>query len=1024
MDSERFSLIKEIFQAALARDPKDRPGFLDEACEGDKELRNEVERLLFIDSESKDFLETPATTGLPPGWTDTSLVGTMIGKYHLERIISSGGMGTVYEAMQEHPKRTVAVKVMKQGIVSRSALRRFEYEAQIMANLTHPHIAQVIEAGTYGGEAAVDAPFLVMEYITEALPITQYVRINELPTKDRLALFLQVCEAVHYGHQKGVIHRDLKPSNILVDGQGQVKVIDFGIARATDSDLAMTTVQTEIGQLLGTLQYMSPEQCEADPSKLDIRSDIYALGVVLYEVLCEALPYDVQQAAMLEAARLIREEPPKRPSSVNRTLRGDVETIVLKALEKEQRRRYQTVMAFETDIQRYLRGEVILAKPAGPWIRFVKYVKRNPVSSAAIGAVLLCLIAFVLYVVLWSYPRLQEEKAKLEVEMGNTLMINDFLKEMLSWADPFKEGGEVKVSELLDRAAERIDQEFPDRPEIEASLRHTLGVTYNSNGRFEAAEIQIEKSLDLYRRLYEEDDPLVWILQSDLALIYTNQGRFEEAEALYRVFFEKGPAILGESHEKFFKTISNRASLYMEQGRYGDSERLFKETIDRQRRVIGKDHPDTITSVSGLAILYEKQSRFDEAKALILETIDSWQRVKGNDHPYTLSERNNLASLYVRQGRYQEAAPLLEEVLEATRRLLGEDHPHTIKMLGNLASSYSAMGRYEEAETAIKDALEGKRRVYGENHPDTLYGLRELAVLYGNVGRFDEAESLLIESLEGNRRTLGDDHQDTLNVLNDLAQLYWNYGRYDQAEPLFQEALERKRRVLGDDHHETYTALNNLASLYFHEERYDEAEPLFKEALEGKRRHLGEDSLSTLSTLNNLASLYMKQERYAEAEPLFTQVVEGLKGAFGEDNPNTLGMMVNLAVLYERQERYAESEPIYLIVLEGQRRTLGDDHWHTLDTMTGLGRLYTKLGRLEEAEPLLTGAVEGKRRELGDDNPKTLAALYRLIELYERQERFEEAAPLAQELLESTPEDSPKFAKRKEMLDRIMKKVR
>ena len=422
MDKHRFKRVKEIFQAALKIDSDRRSPFLEEACGGDPALREEVERLLRREDESKSFLETPALAGPSTARVAEERVGTRIGQYLIKRVISSGGMGTVYEAVQEQPERAVAVKVMNQGLDSPSALRRFEYEAQVLARLRHPNIAQVIEAGTMDAagpvrESAEGLPYFVMEFIHDALPLNEYATKGELPFRERLELFGQACDAVHYGHQKGIIHRDLKPGNILVDGEGRVKIIDFGIARATDSDLALTTARTEVGQLLDTLQYMSPEQCEADPDKLDVRSDVYALGVVLYELLCDELPYDVQKAAVFEAVRLIRERPPKRPSTVKRFVRGDLETILLKALEKERSQRYQTVADFSTDIERYLKGEVILAKPAGLARKIWKQAKRNPVVSGAVSVALLTLLGFVGYVLLYSYPEIiAEQKRALDAE--------------------------------------------------------------------------------------------------------------------------------------------------------------------------------------------------------------------------------------------------------------------------------------------------------------------------------------------------------------------------------------------------------------------------------------------------------------------------------------------------------------------------------------------------------------------------------------------------------------------------------
>ncbi|MHC4653187.1 MAG: serine/threonine protein kinase, partial [Planctomycetota bacterium] len=314
-----------------------------------------------------------------------------IGHYHIKRVIAAGGMGVVYEAVQEHPRRTVALKVVKQGIASRSALRRFEYESQILARLRHPGIAQVYEAGMHD-DGSGGTPFFAMEYVAGAKDIIDYARAKELGTRAKLELFTKVCEAVHHGHQKGIIHRDLKPPNILIDSTGQPKIIDFGVARATDSDLAMPTLQTDVGQLVGTVQYMSPEQIDADPHDIDTRSDVYALGIILYRLIANQLPYDVSGTVIYEATRMVREEQPKRVSSIDRTLRGDVETIVLHALEKDRDRRYQSAVELSQDIDRYLSNRPIRARPPSLAYSFKTFVKRNKMLVGAIAAVFVALV--------------------------------------------------------------------------------------------------------------------------------------------------------------------------------------------------------------------------------------------------------------------------------------------------------------------------------------------------------------------------------------------------------------------------------------------------------------------------------------------------------------------------------------------------------------------------------------------------------------------------------------------------------
>jgi len=392
MPDERWQKVQSLFADALLRAVGERVAFLDRACGNDPVLRQDVASLLEHDTMAPGgFLEPPKPTQPCPLIEPDSLIGTLIGQYEIKRLIGSGGMGTVYEAEQQRPKRLVALKLVKADLPSRSLPRRLEYESEVLARLQHPHIAQIFEAGTHRDAAGQTWPYFAMEFVPEAKPITTFAANFNLGTRERLALFAQACEAVHYGHQKGVIHRDLKPANILVNSERQVKVIDFGVARATDSDVAVTTMHTDVGSLIGTLQYMSPEQCEADPLGLDVRSDVYSLGVVLFELLTGMLPYCVAGRPIPSATRVICESQPTRPSIIDRKLRGDLEIIVLTALEKDRSKRYQSAGGLAADIQRYLRRDPISAKPRSRWTKAVHWAGRHPRVATAIASMVIAL---------------------------------------------------------------------------------------------------------------------------------------------------------------------------------------------------------------------------------------------------------------------------------------------------------------------------------------------------------------------------------------------------------------------------------------------------------------------------------------------------------------------------------------------------------------------------------------------------------------------------------------------------------
>lgn len=392
MDVERAQNVEKLFEQALDRPRGERASFLAEACGDDADVRAEIESLLAHQEKTpNDFMKPPDPSDLPvplgAAETPDRLLGRTIGRYRVKAVIGRGGMGTVYEAVQEQPHRTVALKVMRHCVAAQSTLRRFRFEAEILGHLRHPNIAQVYEAGI-DDDGTGPVPFFAMEYIPEARPLTDYADQEQVTIRHRVSLFAKICEAVHHGHQKGVIHRDLKPGNILVDSSGEPKIIDFGVARSTGFDIAITTMQTDVGQLLGTLQYMSPEQCDADPNAIDTRSDVYSLGVVLYELLVGKLPYDVTGSSVYQAARQIRESEPVVPATLDRRLRGDLQIILLKALEKGREDRYRSVADLARDIRHYLDHEPIDARPPTLGTRARRWLVRHPVAATAVVCLL------------------------------------------------------------------------------------------------------------------------------------------------------------------------------------------------------------------------------------------------------------------------------------------------------------------------------------------------------------------------------------------------------------------------------------------------------------------------------------------------------------------------------------------------------------------------------------------------------------------------------------------------------------
>ncbi len=557
MPSKRHKKASDLFRAVCEMAPDARASFLEESCAGDTKLRAEVEALLAQDHEHPSFLEDAkrdketctsagSSTQAAGARAPVSMPRT-IGQFHIKRVIAYGGMGAVYEARQEHPRRTVAVKVMKGGIASRSALRRFEYESQLLARLRHPGIAQIYEAGTHVDPRAPGepVPYFAMEYIPNALSVTRYVHDHQFSTRQKLELFIQVCDAVHHGHQKGIIHRDLKPANILVDSNGQVKVIDFGVARSTDSDLALTTLQTNVGQLVGTLQYMSPEQCQADPHDIDIRSDVYALGIVLYELLTGELPYDISRATIFEASLVIREQQAVSLRILNKALRRDVETVVLKALEKDRDRRYRSAAEFSDDLQRYLNDEPISARPPSLVYQLRVFARRNRGFIGAVTAVFIVLLAGAI-VSTTLYFSAEAARQQAVTEEAKFKQVVRLMNTMLEGVGPSTgEGRATLLREILDETTLNVATELAGQPEVEAMIRTTLGNTYGQLGEFKTAELHLQKALVLRKQLFGDEHVDVARSLGKLGWLLLRKGDHAEAAALHNEALAMNRRLLG-----------------------------------------------------------------------------------------------------------------------------------------------------------------------------------------------------------------------------------------------------------------------------------------------------------------------------------------------------------------------------------------------------------------------------------------------------------------------------------------------
>jgi len=780
---------------------------------------------------------TLASLGPQPA-TVAAKVPSTIGSYRIIRLLGEGGMGAVYEAEQDQPRRRVALKVIKSGWADRELLRRFELESQTLGRLHHPGIAQIYEAGaaetSFGSQ-----PFFAMEII-HGKPLIEYAEAKHLNTRQRLALMIQICEAVEHAHQRGIIHRDLKPGNILVEESGQPKILDFGLARVTDGDMQATR-QTDMGQLLGTLAYMSPEQVTADPLALDTRSDVYALGVILYELLAGRLPYELSRH-VYEVVRTIQQVDPKPLSSINRAYRGDIETIAARALEKDKTRRYGSAAELAADIRRYLEDRPIAAKPASTSYQLRKFARRNKVLVTGTFAVFLTLIVGVV-VSTWQAVRARRAEVRAQAETATAQAVVDFLQnDLLAQASANKQAGpktkpdpDLKVRTALDRAAERIEGKFAKQPEVEAEIRQTIGQTYYDLGLYPEARKQLEQALTLRRRVLGPDNPKTIETMLSLGLTALMQDKYAEAEEIDNRALEISRRVLGPENPVTLKCTSAVVKLYLAQHKAAQTEALAKQALEISRRVLGPEHPDTLYAAGNLAASYAGQGKYAQDAALLAPVLEISRRVLGPEHPETLNYMRGLSYAYLMQGKEALADEMDQQLLQILRRDLGPEHPATLTALYNVTAGDLREGKNAEAEELARDALEIKRRIFGPEDRRTLNSMRQLAEAYQGQGRYAEAEELDAKVLEIGRRLQGPEDR-TLDTMDDLADVYRLEGKYAQAEALYSQTLDIQRRVLGADNPATFSAGEQMAITLSYDKQFARAEALMQEIIQKASR--------------------------------------------------------------------------------------------------------------------------------------------------------------------------------------------
>ncbi len=814
MESKSFARVKAILVAARDLHGASRSAYLDDACDDDADLESEVEALLAFEADTPAVIATGGlardvgSAGGPELGLDRP---AEIGLYRLVEVLGKGGMGVVYRAEQSEPiRREVALKVVRRGLDTDAILARFDAERQALALMDHPHIAKVLDAGV----APDGRPYFVMELV-RGRPLTTFCDAGRLSTHERLRLFVFVCRAVQHAHQRGIIHRDLKPSNVLVferDGHPVPKVIDFGIAKVTTPD-AVATLLTVAGHFVGTPEYTSPEQAGVRPGGVDTRTDVYSLGVMLYELLAGFRPYEFDSYTPIEIERVLRDAEPLKPSTaftrpvsgphavsltpferlaarrstaarLRRQLAGDLDNIVLKALAKDLDERYSSVEHLGDDIERYLAGRPVEARPATRRYRLRKFAGRHRLGVALGAALALTVVAAGVGLALES-ARIAAERDRAVAaeqraltEAATVRQISDFLGSLFKVSDPIQgRGADVSAREVLDRGAERIRTSLTGQPDVQARLLYELGSVYVSLGLNESAIPLLEQAVGIRRRLDAPDAPSLSLVLNALAEAEQGDGDFkaaaplyEEALAINRRAFPRGSAQLAT-------TISDLGTLDLYEGRLDESERLLRESLAMRERLLGPDHPDTTFSVNNLAVLLHREAKYDEAERLYQRLLAARLKIYGPEHPEVANATSNLAALLLAKGDYAAAEPLFRRALAIYRKLLPPNHVNIARPLVGLGELYLKTGKPHEAEPLIRQALAIRRTSMPPGHFRVASAERLLGECLTAEGRYRDAEVALTESYRQLRASLGDGHGETTRARRALAGLYRAWGK-------------------------------------------------------------------------------------------------------------------------------------------------------------------------------------------------------------------------------------------------------
>jgi serine/threonine protein kinase/tetratricopeptide (TPR) repeat protein len=931
--------------------------------------------------------------------------------YRVEEEIHRGGQGVVFKALQESTARHVAIKILRDGsLATEGEIARFEQEVRILGRLRHPNIVAIFDSQAFDGRF-----YYVMDYIA-GLALDGYVRQRVPKIEPIVRLFVKICDAVNVAHLHGIIHRDLKPGNIRVDESGEPFVLDFGLSKLTDQTERSSMTLT--GQFVGSAPWASPEQASGKVDAIDLRTDVYALGVLLYQMLTGRFPYMVTGTPAEVLGHVLNTEPTP-PRKHRDVIDADLETIVLKCLQKDPERRYQSAGELGRDLSRYLRNEPIEARRDSFSYMLRKHLVRYRLAATVAAAFLMVLIGGIITTTsFWRHAVGQRDRAILaeqatdrslaqvtvahdaeraarldaEREAEKARQIAEFIQGMLASIDPAtaQDRDRSLLKDLLDEASRTIDDELGDQPEVRAALHNTIGFAYYSLSFYEQAEPHLQTALDLRRQGGAATKELVNSL-NNLGLLLKARGEYVDAAKIYREALAIGRTLPDTADTDLFTSINNLARLVHEQGDYDEAIALYREALALPG-IAGTRTLRRALGLNNLALLLQDQRDYDAAEPLLLEALGIHREVSGSLDPDLASSLDNLGTLYIAKGHIARAEAPLLEALAIRRKVLEENDPKIAFSLNNLANFYHDRAEYDKAEAMYLDTIDVLRVQLGDEHPHIATTLNNLASLHQDRGDYASAEPLFRESLALRRKLLGERHPQVAESLNNLALLLIARRDFEAAEATCRESLDLYRAIWGADHPRVALSAGTLAALLADTDRLEEAAAIYVETLATWRRAYGEAHPRVVLALRNLASVKRRLGELPEAEGLYRQALETAREVYPAEHRDTAAILYGLGVTLLDRERASEAESAVREALAIREAVLPADHWLRFDTQSLLGATLVAQGRFADAEPLLLAAQEGLADGDHASEDGRARVHKRLIELYEKWGRPEPAA--------------------------------